>query len=127
MKSFLIAAVLVLCTSPVFAGTQTTERAAQFKLNKASPNAMAQTKLGDRLIAGTVHTLRAKYDLSVQGATTAAVTLKDADTGESAVLPKGAIVRDCIIDTITQPDSAAEGSTISIGTGQAANADPRQQ
>lgn len=110
MKSFLIAVVLALVSTQAHALTRAEELAAQFKLNKASPNAMAQTKLGDRVIAGSYHTLRVKYDFAIEGGSVATVSLKDAVTGLPAVLPKGAIIRHCIIDTITQGATSASGT-----------------
>ncbi len=118
MKKFLGLILLVSALSTqIFAASRVDTLADQFKLNQSSPGAMAEARLGDKLVNETVRTMRAYYSFAVQGGSSAAaITLKDVSTGKAAVLPKGAIVRDCLIDVITQPTSGGS-ATVSLGTG----------
>jgi hypothetical protein len=122
MKNLFVALLLTALTSTfALAETQVASQAAQFRLNKASPNAMQLSKLGDKVVAETVHTLRASYSFAVQGGrTSSSINLIDVSTGIAAVLPKGAIITHCAIDVVTTPTSGG-ASNIAIGSGQAAN------
>lgn len=121
MKTFFTSLLLAsLFATSALAETRVNALAAQYKLNRASVNALAQGRLGDKVVAETVHTLRASYSFAVQGGTIAAMTLLDVSTNAAAILPKGAIVKSCTIDVITQLTSGGS-ATISTGTGQAAN------
>lgn len=120
MKKILLAALLALVPLSSLAVTRVGALGAQFDLNRASPEAMRKHRLGDKLQGETERFLRAKYDFTVQGGAVAALTLRDVSTNKAAVLPKGAIVRDCLIDVVTAPTSGGS-ATIALGTGQAAN------
>ncbi len=119
MKFLSALIVALVLSSSVQAGTRQSELNAQFLLNKAAPGSLQKSRLGDRAVNETLHTLRAKYDFAVQGGATGAVTLLDVSTGQAAVLPKGAIVRDCIIDVITPATTSAAG-TLALSTGKSA-------
>lgn len=117
MKKLLLALVLTLCTQSAFADTRADALNAQAVLNRAVPNG-AVAKLGDKEVFKKENVMRATYDFAVLGGAVGAVTLRDAVTGGSAVLPKGALVRDCVIDVVTAPTSGGS-ATIALGTGQA--------
>lgn len=118
MKKFfgLLALTLALAVS-VRADTRVNVLADQYKLNQATQQALTEARLGDKVVNETVHVLRATYSYAVQGgASTATITLLDVSTGKAAKLPKGAIVRDCIIDTISALTSGA-AATVALGSG----------
>ena len=116
MKTIIFAA-LFLVAAVAQGDTQEFLRASKLKLNSSSPNAQHEAKLGNLLIDKKEHVLRAVYDFSVLGGAVSTVSLRDAsDTSVAAKLPKGAIVRDCIIDVITAPTSGGS-ATIALGTG----------
>lgn len=115
MKQLALLLALLVSTT-AFAtngGLRATLLGDQFSLNQET-----SAPLGDRLIKETVHTLKLQYNFADQGGTIGAINLRGED-GKSARLPKGAIIRDCIIDVVTTPVGAT--ATIAIGTGQAAN------
>lgn len=125
MKKLFLVLTLALCSAAVYGATRTEELGNQFKLNQASPGAMAETRLGDQVVLKSVRKMRAYWDFSVSGGAAGTFTLLDAATGKSAVLPKGAIVRDCLFDIITAPSplaipSATPSPTIAFSTGQSA-------
>lgn len=114
-----VAAVLGLGANTVFSATRDQDLFAQKALNQGVPNG-AVSKLGDKVISKTKRSFRAYWDFSIQGGSSAAAfTLKDAVSGGNAVLPKGAIVSDCLIDVITAP-SPTPGASFAISTGQSA-------
>jgi hypothetical protein len=121
MKLFALISVLgCLLSAHAFGDTRTQALADQYKLNQATPQALAEARLGDKVIGQQVHTMRAYYSFAVQGGASAAtVTLRDATTDKPAVLPKGAIVRDCLIDVIT-PGTTSTSATMALSTGQSA-------
>lgn len=119
MKTLLLALVLTF-SSVAHADTLVNVNASEFELNRASPNAMARNRLGGIVEKKTVRTIKAVYDFSVLGGSSAAaISLKNYD-GTTAVIPNSAIVRNCVIDVITTPTTSTS-ATIAIGTGQAAN------
>lgn len=99
------------------AGTKAAIGASEFQLNRASPEAMRKNQLGTLVIKHSVRILKATYDFSTMGGAVSTITLKG-DDGQAVVIPKGAVVVDCLIDTITAGTTSASG-TISFGTGQA--------
>ncbi len=115
---YLTAIALILCATKVWALSASDLGSAEHKLNQASPNALAETQLGTLLFREQVHTLKATYDFAKQGGVQGAIQLLGPD-GKPAKLPKGAIVRDCLIDVLTAPTSGG-GATIALGTGQTA-------
>lgn len=54
------------------------------------------THLGTMLMDKSVHVLRAQWDYAVQGGAVGTINLTDID-GKQAVLPPGAIIKDCVI------------------------------
>lgn len=121
LLSFALGLILLLAT-PALAtngGTQATLLGDQFNMNQGAKQGLVEAKLGDKLIKETVHTLKLQYSFAVQGGAIGAINLVGED-GKAAKLPKGAIVRDCLIDVVTAPTSGG-AATIAFGTGQAAN------
>lgn len=117
--ALLIASGVGVSVNTVFSATRSSDLYSQKALNQGVPNGAA-ARLGDKVVFKTTHTFRAYWDFAVHGgATTATFTLKDAISGDSAVLPKGAIVRDCLLDVVTQPSPTA-GASWAISTGQSA-------
>lgn len=102
-----------------FAATLAKTLEAEYKLNQASPNAMATQQLGTTLHKGRIHVARATYDFAVLGGAVGAVNLKS-DQGTTVILPNKALIVGCYIDVATAGTTAASG-TIALGTGQAAN------
>lgn len=115
---YLALILLALGASNVWALSASDVGNAEHKLNQASAQAMVETQLGTTLFREQIHTLKATYDFAKQGGAVSAIQLLGPD-GKAAVLPKGAIVRDCLIDVLTAPTSGG-GATIALGTGQAA-------
>lgn len=116
---FTMILTLVFSMSTAFAGTQAAVNAAEFDLNRASPGAMQKYQLGTIVMKHELRMIKAVYDFAVNGGAVSTITLKG-DNGQSVVIPKGAIVVDCLIDTITPATTSASG-TIAFGTGQATN------
>lgn len=120
MKTLLTLLLALTMATPALAKTRAEALSDQAALNSSAPNAHVTARSGDMAVMEKVHILRAKYDFAVQGGAVGAVTLLDVSTGKAAVLPKGAIVRDCLIDVITPGTTSASG-TMALGTGQATN------
>jgi hypothetical protein len=111
----------ILATSTVKAEVRSDQLDAQFRLNQASAQALADAQLGDRISYGLEHVQTGILDYSVVGGAQSTIRLKDKN-GYNVTLPKGAIVRNCILDVITAPTSTTTAATISFGTGNATNA-----
>lgn len=75
------------------------------------------TQLGSQLVGKKLHVLKAQYDYASVAGLSGSYTLKDVD-GKDAILPAGAIVTDCVIDTLTAMTSSAFPK-VSLGTGLA--------
>lgn len=92
---------------------------AEFRLNHGPSSGGPGVQLGYQVISNKVQLMKCKYDVSVQGGSSAAaITLLNVD-GSQCTLPSKAIVLHALIDVITTPIGAS--STIAVGTGQAAN------
>lgn len=124
MKTFLSLFLLaLLLATPAHAqrgGTRAQLEGDLFDINNMTPTGSA-AQLGEKVVNESVHTLRAYYSFGVQGGTftTTAITLRGTD-GKAAKLPKGAIVRNCVLDFVTAATSLGS-ATISVGTGQSAS------
>lgn len=113
----LLSFILALFTATTaFAGTYAEEKGAEFRLNQASPNAMAKDRLGSRVVMAQVRTAILRYDYAKQGGTNGTIALVS-ELGKPWTLPKGAVITGCFIDVATTPTGAG---TISIGTGASA-------
>jgi hypothetical protein len=109
----------LLVTSNTYAKSRADMLGDEFLLNQASAQSMVTSQLGTQVVQGKEHVLKLTYDYSVLGGSVGAKNLKNS-AGYSALLPKGAIVRNCIIDVITAPTSTSTAATISLGTGVSA-------
>lgn len=110
MKNFLVSLLLLAFAPSAMAVTRVEALGDQFKLNQSNPNAMGETRLGDKVVAETLRTMRASYSFATQGGAVGSANFLDVSTGKAAVLPKGAIVRHCIIDVITPGTTSASGT-----------------
>ncbi len=117
---FLALILVLLAAQPSLAKTRDETLGDQFKLNRATQQALQDARLGDAIVAESEHSLRAVYSFALQGGAQGVKTLLDASTGKAAKLPKGAVVRDCLIDVITTPTSGGS-SALKVGTGQSTN------
>ena len=119
--STLLLAAVVLTSHPALAtgGTRAQHLEAQQILD-SSATAGPAAQLGTKLMRESLKTLVATYDFAVLGgASGSALSLRGSD-GKPVKLPRNAIVRDCLIDVLTAPESLGS-ATIALGTGQAAN------
>lgn len=95
-------------------------------LNHGNMNVFGRYEIGTQLFTNQQRMIRCTYDFAVLGGSSAAsLSLKSSSTDALAkpnttcLLPKGAIIMETLIDTITAPTSAGS-ATIAISTGQGA-------
>lgn len=105
----LLALVAAVGGSPARAETQADTLAAEFGLNKASPEAMRKYQLGTKIMKNRVFNLKCKYDFAVQGGAVGSVNLLQ-ENGQACVIPKYAIIQNVLIDVITQGATSASGT-----------------
>lgn len=110
---------LLLFSLPGKAETFSQVKDAEFGLNQASPNMMQKYQLGTRVTQRALLVAKAKYDVAVSGGSNGTRNLLGED-GKPVVLPKGAVIVDCIIDVVTA-GATSGAATIALGTGQAGN------
>lgn len=110
MKKFLLLAALF--ASPAFAAFPSHEDV-RAELNQSPVGARVQ--LGTQLQDKKIQVLVAKYDFSVDGGAVGIKNLKDVD-GKKAVLPAGAIIKDCLLMVDTTVTSAGT-AYIGLSTG----------
>lgn len=117
MKTLLSLLTLIVSASAWAAYPPATE--IEYQLNRGT-EAMRRAQLGTQITQHKVQVLKAVYDFSLQGGSSAgAVSLLDAD-GKAAVLPNKAIIKNVLIDVVTALTSGGS-ATVAIGSGQAAN------
>lgn len=92
MKNFLLF-ILMIQASVAF-GAYPRPRDVSNELNTSPVG--ARVRLGTQLMDKAVHVLRAQWSYADQGGAVGTIDLRDID-GKKAVLPPGAIVKDCII------------------------------
>lgn len=107
--SLFLTLFLSVCVHPAFAGSAASESNAKFELNRASQNMLARHKVGDRLTDNVMRVARGSYSFAKQGGGPATVNLLD-PYGQPVVLPKGAIIWDCVIDVQTAGTTSASGT-----------------
>ncbi len=112
--------VFALCDQAFAAAylSQAQANQAEFELNKANPNAMQHNLLGSLVTFQKKGVLRATYKFSRDGGALGAHNLLSYK-GAAIVLPKGAIVSDCLLDFRTAFLSGGS-TTINFSTGKAA-------
>jgi hypothetical protein len=81
----------------------------EFEANRINPEIAAKWKLGRILVRREQRLMKCKYDFAVQGGAVSTVNLVDED-GKACVVPKGAIIRDVMIDVITAGTTSASGT-----------------
>lgn len=86
----------------------------RFELNN-SPYG-EHVRLGTQLQSKKVHILQAYYDFNRQGGAIGTIDLLDAKDMKKAVLPAGAIVKNCVIHVLTALTSGGS-TTVSFSTG----------
>lgn len=117
---FLTLAVLVAPASVLANGTTLSDaKKTQFNLDNGA-NSGPIEKLGTKLVQERKHVLKVGYDFDVHGGAVQAATPLVGVDGKVGILPRGAIVKGCTIDVITQGATSASG-TVALGTGQSAN------
>lgn len=110
MRFLLTILTLFTVALPAYAGTLSQDQAALFDLNRASPGAMAKHALGTRIVDDQVRVLTATYDFAIQGGAPGTFNLLGPVTRKPVVIPKGAIITDCIIDVLTPGTTSASGT-----------------
>lgn len=115
MKSFLVLALALSALNAQAAFPVAEE--VRDELNQSPYGQHVQ--LGTQLQSKKVHLLRAQYDAETMGGAVGQIQLRDVD-GKPAVIPAGAIVKDCLIHVLDPPLST--GSAV-IGFGTGARAD----
>lgn len=111
-------ALIAAFASPALAATQASINGDEFGLNLASPNMMAQKKLGTKLMKETLRSVEFTYKYASQGGAIGTIPLLSVSDGLQSHLPKNAIIRNCVIDVVTAP--VGTSATIAFGTGQSA-------
>lgn len=128
IKLLLIAAGLLPAVIPTAALAIDLSRAdsdsAQTLLDHGSMNVFARYAIGDQIFTNQQRMVRCTYDFSVMGGSTAAgMTLRastvssNSTTLQPCLLPKGAIIMEVFIDTITSLTSGGS-ATVALSTGQ---------
>ena len=121
LKTMIASFLLALMAPAALAGSYSSTVGDEYKLNQASPGAMAETRLGTKVIRGVLQTATLRYDFAKAGGATGAISLVS-ELGKAWTLPKNAVIVGCIIDVVTAPTPTVSTTpTIAIGTGQAAN------
>lgn len=94
-------------------------------LNHGNMNVFGRYQFGDQFWQGNQRSVRCTYDFANVGGAIAAITLSSSTVGallqskSACIIPKGAIVMEVLIDTITAPTSGGS-ATIALSTGQGA-------
>lgn len=76
----------------------------------------SNVQLGTQLQSKKMHVLQALYDFNRQGGAVGTVDLLDAKDLKKAVLPAGAIVKNCVVHVLT-PLTSTGSATVSFSTG----------
>lgn len=130
MKKFLLAIALALatCLTPtaqaIDLGRVDMDSFASF-LNRGMTSGISRYELGSQLIVDTQRSVRCTYDFTNVGGAISAINLKSSTTdallkpATNCTLPKGAIVWEAFVDTVTTPTSGGS-ATIALSTGQTA-------
>lgn len=119
MRKFLITGILaIFFATNAFAATTATpsvpQPASVKQLLNSSVIHAPRVLLGAQVTEKKVNVMKAVYDFAVLGGTSGAtVVLRDA-SGGSAVLPAGAIIKQVMVDEVTNVTVSA-GGTISLG------------
>jgi hypothetical protein len=115
MHKFLLvalAAIVVLTPTTSFSSSLSDSNRLEFELNRVNPEIAAKWKLGRILTRRDQRLLKCKYDFALQGGAISTVNLVDED-GKACVVPKGAVIRDVLIDVITA-GTTGTGATMAL-------------
>lgn len=94
-------------------------------LNLGQMSVFGRYGAGTQFITNTQHVIRCTYDFAKLGGAIGTVSLRSSTTDSfsapltTCLLPKGAIIMETLIDTITTPTSGGS-ATIALSTGQSA-------
>lgn len=110
MKKILVALLLIAPSLTLAA----TPKAVRDILNN-SGSAAFDAQLGTEVVDGAVKTMRANYNFSVQGGSSAATLFLKAPDGSSAAIPNNAIITSVFIDTPTAIVDVSTGVRIAFG------------
>jgi len=121
MKFLLFSLTLLsaLVVSPAQAATIVQANAAQYEVDKGSVGAFSKWKLGTVIFKNREHSMKCVYDFAKQGGAIGAINLKNSALDSTCVVPKGAIIRDVIVDVVTAVTSGG-AATVALTTGQTA-------
>ena len=118
MKNFLIMLSVILAQSIHAAPALTANGAYQLdRASKLNRDHYVGTKLFDAQQFG----VKAVWDFAIQGgAASTDLTLQDAQ-GNPVTLPAGAIIRDCLLDVVTQPTSSTSSGSLAFSSSAVAD------
>lgn len=117
MRNLLL--TILLLPSLVFGAAAITSSGA-YKLNRAS-KLDRDLASGTKLLDATQMGVKAQWDYSVSGgAASSDITLLDHE-GRPVTLPAGAIITDCLIDVVTQPDSSTDSVKLAFSSSAVAD------
>ena len=112
MKYLFMIMFVALVGVPAF-GLLTSQQA--ISVNKMNPRAK-KSSLGTAVLANVElrRSVRGTYDFAVDAGAVSNISLRDRE-GVVITIPDNAVVYNVFIDTITVPDSAADGSSVGFG------------
>lgn len=84
-------------------------------LNNSGIAPLAASQLGTEVVDGAIKVMRANYDFSVQGGSSAATIFLKAPDGSSAAIPNKAIIKSVYIDTVTALTAVSTGPRLAFG------------
>lgn len=109
MKSLILASVLL---SWQLLGAPALTSNGAYELNKAS-SLHRKYSVGTKLYDAQQFGVKATYNYSVHGGAISTINLDDHD-GKDVTLPAGAVITNCLIDVVTQPNSAGGTATLAL-------------
>lgn len=115
MKTFLISLIAVLMAGTAHAASLADTSAAEFAINHGNVGSFGKLQLGTSLEKSQEHSLKCVYDFTKQGGAVSTINLLD-PLGKACVLPNKAIIRDVLIDVVTNPTSGGL-ATLAVGSG----------
>lgn len=117
MNKLLVALVLL---APSFA-VAAMPGAVRDILNNSGLAPLQASQLGTEVVDASLKVMRAGYDYSVQGGSSAATIFLKAPDGSSATLPNKAIIKSVYIDTITAFVDVSTGAKVALTANSAAD------
>lgn len=105
--------LIAIATVSLFAASPVTTNQA-YQLNRVS-KLFADAQVGTNLRNAQQFGVKAKWDYSVQGGASGDISLLDMEN-KAVKLPTGAIIKDCMIDVVTQPTSSTGSGSIAFSS-----------